>query len=121
MALPSSAISFLRAMRVIGPLIYARPVKNFLQSFLRFRPAGPSEEQRTNGFAIILAEASDGATTVRSKIRVPEGYHITMLTTVAIAKRILAGDFKVGFQTPSLAYGADFILEFPGVTREDLK
>ena len=121
MALPSTAISFLRAMRVVGPLFYARPVKKILQFFLRFRPEGPTEDQRTNGFAVMLAEASDGATTVRSKLRVPEGYQITMLTTVAISKRILADDFKPGFQTPSLAYGADFILEFSGVLREDIK
>jgi short subunit dehydrogenase-like uncharacterized protein len=25
-----------------------------------------------------------------------------------------------GFQTPAQAYGADFILDFPGVTREDI-
>ena len=28
-------------MRVIGPLLYNRPVKRFLQYFLKFRPAGP--------------------------------------------------------------------------------
>jgi len=28
-------------------------------------------------------------------------------------------DLKVGFQTPSLAYGADFVLQFPKVKRED--
>jgi hypothetical protein len=42
------------------------------------------------------------------------------MTAIAIARRVLAGDFKPGFQTPSLAYGADFILQFEGVTREDL-
>jgi hypothetical protein len=35
-------------------------------------------------------------------------------------KRIINGDFKAGFQTPSLAYGEDFILQFPGTIREDL-
>ena len=120
MAVPPAAINFLKAMRVIGPLMYNRPVKRILQSFLRFRPAGPSEERRTNGFALLLAEASDGAATVRSKLRVPEGYQLTMLTTVAIAKRILAEDLQPGFQTPSRAYGSDYILDFPGVTREEL-
>jgi len=33
---------------------------------------------------------------------------------------VLAGDFKVGFQTASMAYGADFVLDFDGVQREDL-
>lgn len=120
MAFPKSAINGLKLMRVIGPLLYNKPVKRLLQWFLRFRPAGPSEERRTNGFALMIGEARDGATTVRTKLRVPEGYQLTMLTTVAIAKRILAEDLKPGFQTPSRAYGADTILDFPGVTREDL-
>ena len=120
MAVPPAAINFLKLMRVIGPLLYNKPVKRLLQSFLRFRPEGPSEAQRTNGFSLMLAEASDGATVVKSRQRVPEGYQLTMLTAVAIVKRILAGDFKIGFQTPSRAYGADYILEFPGASREDL-
>jgi hypothetical protein len=35
-------------------------------------------------------------------------------------KRILNGESKPGFQTPALAYGADFIMQFAGVEREDL-
>lgn len=120
MAFPPAAINVLKLMRVIGPLMYNRPVKRFLQWFLRFRPEGPSEAQRTKGFSLMLAEASNGKTTVRTKQRVPEGYQITMLTATAIAKRILAEDLKPGFQTPSSVYGADYILNFPGVTREDL-
>jgi short subunit dehydrogenase-like uncharacterized protein len=120
MAVPPAAINVLKLMRVIGPLLYNRPVKRFLQWFLRFQPAGPSEARRTNGFALLIGEASDGATTVHTKQRVPEGYQLTALTSLAIAKRILAEDLKPGFQTPSRAYGANYILEFPGVTREDL-
>ena len=119
MAFPKSAVNGLKAMRVIGPLLYNKPVKRLLQWFLRFQPEGPSEAQRTSGFSLMLAEASDGAMVVKSKQRVPEGYQLTMLTATAIAKRILAEDLKPGFQTPSRAYGADYILEFPGVTRED--
>ena len=120
MSFPSSAIQFLKFMRVIGPLLYNKPVKRLLQSLLRFRPEGPSEAQRTSGFSLMLAEASDGAAVVKSKQRVPEGYQLTMLTATAIAKRILAEDLTPGFQTPSRAYGADTILDFPGATREDL-
>jgi hypothetical protein len=42
------------------------------------------------------------------------------MTAVDIAKRVASGVFKLGFQTPSLAYGADYILGFDGVTREKL-
>jgi short subunit dehydrogenase-like uncharacterized protein len=57
---------------------------------------------------------------VRAKLRTPEAYHLTALTSVEIMKRILSSDYKAGFQTPSKAYGADFILQFDGVQREDL-
>jgi hypothetical protein len=34
--------------------------------------------------------------------------------------RVAAGEVKPGFQIPSLAFGAEYILNFDGVTREDL-
>ena len=43
-----------------------------------------------------------------------------MLTALAAIARVLAGGVPPGFQTPSRAYGPDFVLEIPGVTREDL-
>jgi len=52
-----------------------------------------------------------------SRLQCPEGYTLTALTALAIAQKVLAG---VGFQTLSLVYGADFILEIEGVVREDL-
>ena len=41
--------------------------------------------------------------------------------TLAAVGRVLAGQAPAGFQTPSRAYGADFIMEIEGVTREDLE
>jgi hypothetical protein len=40
---------------------------------------------------------------------------------VEIMKNILGDNIKVGFQTPSRVYGADFVLQFAGVTREDIQ
>ncbi|MFO0949411.1 MAG: hypothetical protein U1D30_26440 [Planctomycetota bacterium] len=56
----------------------------------------------------------------RARIRGPEGYTLTALTSLAVLEKVLADQVKPGFQTPSLMYGPDFILEIPGVTREDL-
>jgi hypothetical protein len=39
---------------------------------------------------------------------------------VDAAARVPSGECKAGFQTPSLAFGADYILGFEGVIREDL-
>jgi len=119
-AFPRAAIRFLRLMRVIGPLIYSRPVKWALKQALRLAPEGPNPEQRQAGFSLLVGEVGDGEKTVRSRLRTPEGYTLTALATVEIMNRILASDFKPGFQTPSMAYGPDFVLQFEGVGRLDL-
>jgi short subunit dehydrogenase-like uncharacterized protein len=54
-----------------------------------------------------------------SRLRGPEGYTLTALAALAVVGRVLTGAAPPGFQTPSLAYGADFVLELPGVVRTD--
>jgi short subunit dehydrogenase-like uncharacterized protein len=129
-AFPASYINVLKSMRLIGPLLYNRPMKSFLKFLINtFTEPGPKEERRKKGSAILIGEVTDakGNRSV-SKLITPEGYTCTMLTTVEIMKRILNDDpskgpghgFQPGFCTPSLAYGPDFILQFEGVKREDI-
>jgi short subunit dehydrogenase-like uncharacterized protein len=56
---------------------------------------------------------------VVSRLRGPEGYTFTALAALACVRRVLAGQAPPGFQTPSRAFGADFVLELPGVERVD--
>jgi len=37
------------------------------------------------------------------------------------SKKILNGTISPGYQTPGTAFGAEFVLELPGVTREDIE
>ncbi|RPI90232.1 MAG: saccharopine dehydrogenase [Chloroflexi bacterium] len=121
-AFPKMTISFLKSMRVLGPLMYNRPVKSVLKSLINlFSPPGPIEERRKRAFAIFIGEVTDqNGGRAASKLITPEGYTCTMLTTVEIMKRVLHREYKPGFQTPSSAYDADFIMQFDGVKREDL-
>jgi short subunit dehydrogenase-like uncharacterized protein len=117
-AFPAIAIQFLKLTRVIGPLVYSRLMRNLLKWLIGVAmPAGPTREQNENGFSLMVGEMRDANRVLRAKLRTPEGYRLTSLTTVEIMKRILNGDLKTGFQTPSLAYGADFIMQFDGVER----
>ena len=85
------------------------------------RPPGPSDEDLENGQCTLVAEMVDGCRNrVSARLITPEAYKLTALTGVEIAKRVLAGEVRPGFQTPSLMYGADFILGFEGVSREDV-
>src|SRR5687767_12760159 len=104
-ALPKIAISSMKFMRVIGPLMYNRVVKNILKTLInRFLPPGPNNEKRTKGLSTMVGEGTDnnGKRAV-SKLQTPEAYNCTALATVEIMKRILNNDLKTGFQTASLA------------------
>lgn len=120
-AFPRVTIRFLKLSRVIGPLVYSRPVRNLLKWLVGFAiPPGPTRRQNEAGFSLMVGEMRCEGQIARAKLRSPEGYRCTALTAVEIMKRISNGEYKPGFQTPSLVYGADFILGFDGVEREDL-
>jgi hypothetical protein len=70
---------------------------------------------------VLVGQAlKDRGQNVRSRVRTPEVYSLTAATAIDAACRIVAGEIKPGFQTPSLAFGVDYILNFDGVVREDL-
>jgi len=121
MAFPQALINLMYDMRTLGPLFYNRVAKTILKSLMNLYPPGPAEARRMKSFATIIGEVTDnqGGSAV-SKLRTREGYTFTAQVTVEIMRRILNQDYRVGFQTPSNAYGADFVLQFEGVTREDL-
>jgi short subunit dehydrogenase-like uncharacterized protein len=121
MAFPQSIIKFLRASQLLGFVLYTRPVKNILKAAVNnLFPPGPSEERRDKGLTIIIGEVTDaeGGRAV-SRLQTREGYSFTAQATVEIMKRILSSNYKSGFQTPSLVYGPDFVLQFDGTKRTD--
>jgi short subunit dehydrogenase-like uncharacterized protein len=98
---------------------------DFMQTLLKIQvdrmPEGPSQAARRAGRAVLVGQARNTkGQTVRSRLRTPEGYSLTAATAFDAAKRAAAGEVKPGFQTPSMAFGADYILNFDGVTPEDL-
>ncbi len=97
----------------------------FMQKKLKAKvdagPEGPSETDRAAGFSVLVGEArNEAGDKVVSRLRTPEGYTLTCLTGLDIAKRVLAGEVLPGFQTPSSAFGPDYITTFDGCVREDL-
>jgi short subunit dehydrogenase-like uncharacterized protein len=119
-SMPPQRRRMLVASRWLGPLLRVRAVKELLMNQVRRLPPGPSERSRERGGTLLWGEAvaADGRRVV-SRLRAHDGYTLTALTAVHLATKALGGSAPVGFQTPSKAYGADVILEIPGVTRTD--
>lgn len=84
-------------------------------------PPGPSAEQRANGRSALVGEVWNSAgRKAESRLTAPDGYELTAVTAVEIARRAANGRAVPGYRTPSTAFGADFIVEFSGVTRTDV-
>jgi len=93
-------------------------VKNLAKKQIEKGPAGPDDEARAKGRSILIAEAKGPSGKTVARLRTPEGYTLTYLAGLEIANRALNGDFKPGYQTPSRAYGADFVTTLEGCSRE---
>jgi short subunit dehydrogenase-like uncharacterized protein len=111
---------FSRASRWFGPLLTSGWMKRLLRQQILAAPRGPSEEQRRRGRAYVWAEAEDeeGRRAV-SRLVTPEGYTLTTRTALAAVEHVLEGAAAAGYQTPSSAFGADFVLGIEDVSRHD--
>jgi short subunit dehydrogenase-like uncharacterized protein len=113
-------LRMMRLSRHLGWALRSSFVQGLLKRRIRAGPPGPTDEERAKGKTYLWGEVSDSAgNRAVSRLRGPEGYTFTMLTALAAVTRVLAGDAPPGYQTPSLAYGPDFVLEVPGVERTD--
>ena len=119
---PAPLVRLMVLSRYIGGLLATPIVQSLLRRVIQSQPAGPTQEERTKGLSLLWGQAEDDSgRRVTTRMRTPEGYALTAMTATAIAQRVLAGDAPIGFKTAALAYGADFIIQFAGVTREDLE
>ncbi len=121
MAMPRRAARLLRLSRSAGWLLRRRVVRSLLRRAVDARGDGPSERERATGESRFRAEVTDAAGRSASSLLIaPEGYTLTAGTAVAAARRALDGGVPVGYQTPSTAFGPDFVMEQEGVRRIDL-
>jgi short subunit dehydrogenase-like uncharacterized protein len=111
----------MRVSSLLRPLLQAPNVQAFLKRRVQAGKPGPNSAQRARGRSLLWGQAEDrSGQVVVTRIQAPEGYTLTVDTALASVARVLAGEAPAGFQTPSLAYGADFILQMPGVQRLDV-
>lgn len=96
-------------------LLRKKFLRNYLQKKINKRAPGPSDEKREKAFSIVWGKATNAhGNEVTTYIKTSDGYTLTLHSSLIIAKKILEGNFKVGFQTPALAYGEQLVAEVPG-------
>ena len=103
----------------LRPLFSLAPMRKLL---LRGVRPGPGAEARAKTVTHVWGEVEDASgRKAAARLHGPEaGLIWTTRAALAVVRKVLAGKFSPGFQTPARVYGADLVLECEGVTREDL-
>ncbi|WP_420580481.1 saccharopine dehydrogenase family protein [Reichenbachiella sp.] len=96
-------------------------VQSFLQNKIKKSVTGPSEQMREESHCYLWGEVKNAAGETRSaKLTTPEGYKLTAITSLLIVEKLSEQMSEIGFQTPSMAFGADLIMEVENAKREDI-
>jgi short subunit dehydrogenase-like uncharacterized protein len=120
MGFSPSAYRWVKLQRYFNWLLRTSFVRNIVKKRIKERPAGPTPEQRARSKSFVWGRVSNAEGKVlEAQLVTPEGYTLTALTSLLIAKKVLNGNAPVGFQTPAKAYGEDLILEVEGTERID--
>lgn len=114
--LPLPARMMLKAGRFADPLLRSSFVHTLLRRLAALLPTGPDETERATTPSRIYGEARTADNQrVSLVLHAPNVYTFTARLAVAAAQHVLDGMYKPGFQTPSLVFGAEFVLEIEGV------
>ena len=119
LVLPAATRRQLAMMGFLRPLFKLAAVRNFIKRAVK---PGPTVDERAHTVMHVWGEVTDdqGRRAV-SRLHGPEaGVVWTGRAALAAVRKVLAGNVSPGFQTPARVYGADFVLECEGVTREDI-
>ncbi|HJV19501.1 MAG TPA: saccharopine dehydrogenase NADP-binding domain-containing protein [Sediminibacterium sp.] len=93
--------------------------RNYYRKKIKRKPAGPDDAARARARSMVWGEAENTkGQKATARLSGPEGYTLTAHSSLIIAAKIISGNFKPGYQTPAACYGADLVLEIPGVRRE---
>ena len=93
-------------------------VRNKLKQQVNKRAPGPNAAQRSEGKSLVWGQVTNNkGENIEARLIGPNGYTITAHASLLIVQKVLSGDFTTGYQTPGSAYGADLVLEVPGMDR----
>lgn len=117
--LPESTRRQMAKMDYLRPLFRIPALRNLLKRGVK---PGPDAEKRARTVTHVWGEVTDDqGRRAASRLHGPEaGVVWTSRAALAVVRKVLSDNVSPGFQTPARAYGADFVLECDGVTREDL-
>lgn len=116
---PPAAYKLLKLQGLFNWLLRTSFVRRLAKKIIDGRSPGLNDQKREKATSLVWGQvASKTGKTATAALSGPDAYTLTADSTLLITKKILSGNFKIGYQTPASAYGADLIMEIPGVKRQ---
>jgi short subunit dehydrogenase-like uncharacterized protein len=117
LGVPEKQIGKMRIPRFMRWLLGLAPVQAFVKAQIARRVKGPTDEQRARDEVYLYGEAWDDAGhNVAMRLRTREAYTLTAESGVKATMKVIEGHLAPGAYTPSMAFGADYVLELEGTT-----
>lgn len=116
MAQPALAIAGTRLANLAAPLLSLGPVQRRLTRWIERNVSGPSESTRARARVHVWGRVEDPwGVALEGCVTTPEAYRFTADAALTCLERVRAGDAPPGAQTPSLAFGPEFVTALEGV------
>ena len=115
--LPASPrlVSRLKQLNWVRPLLGLGPVQSWLKGRIRRTVRGPDARQRERTPTFVWGEVENaGGERVTGRIRVANGYDVTIHAALGIAERVLELQRVSGHLTPAQLMGTRFVESLPG-------
>ena len=101
-----------RASGLAMSLVGARPWRKAGETLSALWPTSPSAQDRDEARFVMVAEALDAwGRPKHLSLRALDGYTASERLAVEAVRRVLKGPVEPGFQTPSSAFGSNFVIE----------
>ncbi len=115
MAMPPGQLRGLKVLGKLGPVLRRPRVIKLLQAIVGRTVHGPKAAAREASHAELWGRVTGpGGTSVEGRMRTPDGYETTVITSLVCVRRLLAERPEPGYHTPSSAFGASLVRTLPG-------
>lgn len=116
---PTSTIKATRRLNFFSFFLRIPFIKGIMKNRIYKGGNDISEEMRQKSVSQIWASVKNAKGESKTAVlTAPDGYLLTAETAIIITEKVLADNYKVGFQTPAKCYTSELIMEATGVTRE---
>ena len=113
-ATSANAVKRQRRMNWLRPLLRRRWIQAMIKRRIEQRLKPPDRTQRDNNPSYVWGEVRNAAGEIKTaRLRTPNGYALTVLSSLGILEQLLALPQRSGFMTPTMLVGAEFVSTLP--------